>query len=82
MAFFQDSQKHLRCRSIVTSIVHHLLTYNDKIYVSKIYPSQLIFEGVQIQGAYILYVFGCIYWGGGGIQISFYSISGTYAVFQ
>ena len=45
MTFFQDSQKHLRCRSIVTSIVHHLLTYNDKIYVSKIYPSQLIFEG-------------------------------------
>ena len=43
----------------------------------------LYLKGVQIQGAYILYVFGCIYWGGGGgIQIRFYSISGTYAVFQ
>ena len=45
----------------------------------------LYLKGVQIQGAYILYVFGCIYTvggGGWGIQIRFYSISGTYAVFQ
>ena len=86
MTFFQDSQKHLRCRSIVTSIVHHLLTYNDKIYVSKIYPSQLIFEGgANTGGLYSVCFWVYIYCGGGGdwgIQIRFYSISGTYAVFQ
>ena len=66
MAFFQDSQKHLRCRSIVTSIVNHLLTYNDKIYVSKIYPSQLIFEGGANTGGlysvcFWVYILGGVY---------------------
>ena len=35
------------------SVVHHLRTNNIIVYVSKIYPSGLIFEGAYIRGPYI-----------------------------
>ena len=58
---------------IFTSIVHHLPMNNVNIYVSKIYPSGLIFGrgsiGLHIWGAYIP---GGLY--KGGVLTGFYGI--------
>ena len=38
---------------IFASSIHHLSADSVNVYVYKIYPSWLIFEGVYTQGAYI-----------------------------